>query len=93
LAESTATALHIYNFPAPDEPFKPSLKTVLLNATSITRASWNPVRPETLALCSTRPAVYMWTANSEWVNDNIGEMEDEGAECIGVPARKFVLLM
>lgn len=31
----------------------------------------------------------MWTSNSEWVNDNIGEMEDEGAECIGVPGRKF----
>ncbi|CAE6425362.1 unnamed protein product [Rhizoctonia solani] len=85
--ESTSTALHIYNFPAPDEPFKPSLKTVLLHATPITRASWNPVRAESLAISCSRSAVYMWTSNNEWVNDNVGEIEDEGAECIGVPGR------
>ncbi|CEL57758.1 WD repeat-containing protein WRAP73 OS=Mus musculus GN=Wrap73 PE=2 SV=2 [Rhizoctonia solani AG-1 IB] len=89
--ESTSTALHIYNFPAPDEPFKPSLKTVLLHATPITRASWNPVRAESLAMSCSRPAVYMWTSNNEWVNDNVGEIEDEGAECIGVPGQEMVI--
>ncbi|KAL5641245.1 hypothetical protein ACGC1H_001658 [Rhizoctonia solani] len=89
--ESTSTALHIYNFPAPDEPFKPSLKTVLLHATSITRASWNPVRAESLAISCSRPAVYMWTSNNEWVNDNVGEVEDEGAECIGVPGQEMAV--
>ncbi|CAE6521334.1 unnamed protein product [Rhizoctonia solani] len=89
--ESTSTALHIYNFPAPDEPFKPSLKTVLLHATPISRASWNPVRAESLAISCSRPAVYMWTSNNEWVNDNVGEIEDEGAECIGVPGQEMAI--
>ncbi|KDN50136.1 hypothetical protein RSAG8_01472, partial [Rhizoctonia solani AG-8 WAC10335] len=90
--ESTSTALHIYNFPAPDEPFKPTLKTVLLHATPVTRASWNPVRAESLAISCSRPAVYMWTSNNEWVNDNAGDVEDEGAECIGVPGRESNML-
>jgi hypothetical protein len=46
------------------------------------------VRAESLAMSCSRPAVYMWTSNNEWVNDNVGEIEDEGAECIGVPGRK-----
>lgn len=87
LLESTPTALHIYNFPAPDEPFKPCLKTVLLHATAVARASWNPVRPETLAVCCSRPGIYMWTANNEWISESVGELETEGAECIGVPGR------
>ena len=87
--ESTPTALHIYNFPAPDEPFKPCLKTVLLHVAAVTRASWNPVRPETLAVCCSRPGVYMWTANSEWISENVGEFETEVAECIGVPGRGY----
>ncbi|KAF8605108.1 YVTN repeat-like/Quino protein amine dehydrogenase [Ceratobasidium sp. AG-I] len=89
--ESTPTALHVYNFPAPDEPFKPCLKTVLLHAAAVTRASWNPVRPETLAVCCSRPGVYMWTSNSEWISESVGEFETEVAECIGVPGQELTV--
>ncbi len=80
--------MHIYNFPSPDEPFKPGLRTVLLHASAVARACWNPVRAETLALCCSRPGVYIWTASNDWINEG-GELDGEGAECMGVPGRKW----
>ncbi|KAG8714579.1 hypothetical protein FRC08_011727 [Ceratobasidium sp. 394] len=86
--ESVSTALHIYNFPSPDEPFKPGLRTVLLHASAVARACWNPVRAETLALCCSRPGVYIWTASNDWISEG-GELDGEGAECMGVPGQEL----
>ncbi|QRV91033.1 WD40 domain-containing protein [Ceratobasidium sp. AG-Ba] len=86
--ESAPTALHIYNFPAPDEPFKPGLRTVLLHASPVARACWNPVRAETLVICCARPGMYIWTAASDWISEE-GDMDGEGAECMGVPGQEL----
>ncbi|KAG8699340.1 hypothetical protein FRC09_006673 [Ceratobasidium sp. 395] len=88
--ESISTALHICNFPAPDEPFKPRLRTVLLHGSAVTHACWNPVRAETLAVCCSRPGVYIWTASNDWISEG-GDADGEGAECMGVPGQELTV--
>ncbi|KAJ3548329.1 hypothetical protein NMY22_g1298 [Coprinellus aureogranulatus] len=83
--ENTPNVLHIFEFPSPQEPFLPRLRSVLLHQQPILYARWNPVRKGSLALCCGTQAVYTWS--DEWVGDS--EQEEEMAECIGVPAKKF----
>ncbi|KAJ7630817.1 WD repeat-containing protein 8 [Roridomyces roridus] len=83
--ENTPTAVHIFDFPLPEQAFSPQLRAVLLHSQPVLHARWNPVRKGSLTLCCGGRSIYMW--NDEWVNDK-GESE-EVAECIGVPAREF----
>ncbi|TFK36832.1 WD repeat-containing protein 8 [Crucibulum laeve] len=83
--ENTPAALHIFDFPAPNQTFKPRLRSVLVNLQPILYARWNPVRKGSLALCCGTQSVYTWS--DEWLGE--GGNEEEMAECIGVPAKKF----
>ncbi|KII93811.1 hypothetical protein PLICRDRAFT_49829 [Plicaturopsis crispa FD-325 SS-3] len=85
--ENVPTAVHIYAFPSPAEPtFAPRLRSVLVHTKPILHARWNPVRRGALALCCGNRCMYTWS--DEWVGDTDG-VEEEMAECIGVPAKKF----
>jgi hypothetical protein len=79
--ENSPTALHIYAFPSPSEPFHPSLRTVILHNQPVLHARWNPIRTGSLLLCCGTGAVYTWNADWEDAEHNVIEM----AECIGVP--------
>ncbi|KAF9015498.1 WD repeat-containing protein 8 [Cyathus striatus] len=83
--ENSPNAVHIFDFPSPKERFMPKLRTLLLHSEPVLHARWNPVRKGSLALCSGVQSVYIWS--DEWVGE--GGKEEEMAECIGVPARKF----
>ncbi|KAF8585584.1 YVTN repeat-like/Quino protein amine dehydrogenase [Ramaria rubella] len=83
--ENAPTALHIYDFPKPPEPFNPQLRSVLLHNHTILRVQWNPVCAGSLLLCCGTGAVYTWT--SEW--EHAEHTCPEIAECIGVPTEKF----
>lgn len=92
--ESSPTALFIYSFPSPSERFKPKLRSVLLQSTPILQARWNPVRAGALVLCCGGGGMYMWS--NEWSSEsedkaNTDADEEEIAECIGIPAKKFQL--
>ncbi|KAH9838777.1 YVTN repeat-like/Quino protein amine dehydrogenase [Rhodofomes roseus] len=92
-------AIWLYVFPsfarppdsrsAPPAVMKPKLRSVLLHASAVTSAVWNPVRKASLVCATGGGAVYLWS--DEWVSaspEGEGEAE-EVAECVGVPARKF----
>jgi len=83
--ENAPTALHIYAFPAPAEPFNPSLRSVILHNQPVLHARWNPIRAGSLLLCCGTGAVYTWNADWDDAEHNLIEM----AECIGVPTDKF----
>ncbi|KAI0067787.1 YVTN repeat-like/Quino protein amine dehydrogenase [Artomyces pyxidatus] len=83
--ENVPTAVHLFAFPTPGEPFTPHLRSVLVHTKPVLHARWNPVRRGSLALNCGERALYMWS--DEWVGE--GGSEEEMAECIGVPAKKF----
>ncbi|KAF6766529.1 WD repeat-containing protein 8 [Ephemerocybe angulata] len=83
--ENTPNTLHIFDFPSPQEPFLPHLRTVLIHQQPIQHARWNPVRKGSLSLCCGTQSVYVWS--DEWAGDS--GQEEEMAECIGVPAKNF----
>lgn len=83
-SDNIPAAVHIYDFPSPQEEFVPRLRSVLLHSLPVLNARWNPVRKGSLVLCCGTQSVYIWS--DEWVGES-GE-EEEMAECIGVPARK-----
>ncbi|KAJ8517990.1 hypothetical protein ONZ45_g4900 [Pleurotus djamor] len=83
--ENVPNAVYIYDFPGPTQEFQPKLRSVLLNSSPILQARWNPLRTENLALCTGLRSLYTWS--SEWVGEN--GVEEEMAECIGVPAAQF----
>jgi len=83
--DSVPTAVHIYKFPSPNERFMPKLRTVLVHSQNVIHVRWNPVRKGKLALCCGGQSVYTWS--DEWSSE--GGIDEEIAECIGVPARKF----
>jgi hypothetical protein len=86
--ENVPTAVHIFDFPSPQQEFVPRLRSVLLHSHPVLSARWNPVRKGSLLLgCGTR-SVYVWS--DEWMNE--GGEEEEMAECIGVPTRKFLIV-
>lgn len=82
--DNVPTAVHIFDFPSPQQDFVPRLRSVLLHSHPVLSARWNPVRKGSLVMCCGMQSVYVWS--DEWVNES-GE-EEEMAECIGVPARK-----
>jgi hypothetical protein len=79
--------MHIFNFPSPEEPFQPKLRTVILNSSPILHARWNPQRKGSLVACCGNRSIYTWS--DEWIGES-GEAE-EMAECIGVPASELRL--
>ncbi|KAF5355775.1 hypothetical protein D9756_004069 [Leucocoprinus leucothites] len=83
--DNIPTAVHIFDFPSPQQEFVPRLRSVLIHSNPVLNARWNPVRKGSLVLCCGMQSVYVWS--DEWVNE-AGE-EEEMAECIGVPAQKF----
>ncbi|KAJ6604531.1 quinon protein alcohol dehydrogenase-like superfamily [Mycena vulgaris] len=83
-AENSPTAVHIYDFPSPEQDFMPRLRTVLLHSSPVIHARWNPVRKGRMALCSATQSLYIWS--DEWLGDS---GEEEMAECIGIPAKNF----
>ncbi|KAF8973707.1 WD repeat-containing protein 8 [Flammula alnicola] len=83
--DNVPTAVYLFDFPSSREKFMPKLRTVLIHSQSVLHARWNPVRKGSLALCCGSQSVYIWS--DEWHGES-GE-EEEMAECIGVPAKKF----
>ncbi|KAG6851214.1 hypothetical protein H0H93_015224 [Arthromyces matolae] len=75
------TAVHIFDFPKPS----PKLRSVILHTQPVQHVLWNPVRNGNLIICCGSCSVYTWS--NEWIGAE-GE-EEEIAECIGVPAKKF----
>ncbi|KIM66308.1 hypothetical protein SCLCIDRAFT_1153469 [Scleroderma citrinum Foug A] len=82
--ENVPTLVHIYDFPAPSDPFVPRLRCVLQHQNPVLNARWNPVRKGSLVICCGTQSIYTWS--DEWVGD--GGDEEEMAECIGVPTTK-----
>ncbi|KAJ3565461.1 hypothetical protein NP233_g7617 [Leucocoprinus birnbaumii] len=83
--DNVPTAVHIFDFPSPQQEFVPRLRSVLLHTNPVLNARWNPVRKGSLVLCCGAQSVYVWS--DEWMSE-LGE-EEEMAECVGVPAHKF----
>ncbi|KAF9524092.1 WD repeat-containing protein 8 [Crepidotus variabilis] len=83
--ENVQNAVYIYDFPASRQTTTPKLRTVLLHSQPALHARWNPVRKGSLSLCCGLQSVYTWS--DEWHGE--GGEEEEMAECIGVPAKKF----
>ncbi|KAF9455040.1 YVTN repeat-like/Quino protein amine dehydrogenase [Macrolepiota fuliginosa MF-IS2] len=83
--DNVPTAVHIFDFPSPQEVFVARLRSVLLHSHPVISSRWNPARKGSLVLCCGTQGVYTWS--DEWVSES-GE-EEEMAECIGVPAQKF----
>jgi hypothetical protein len=67
----------------------PKLRTVLVHSQNVIHVRWNPVRKGKLALCCGGQSVYTWS--DEWSSE--GGIDEEIAECIGVPASKPCLLL
>ncbi|KAF8167781.1 WD repeat-containing protein 8 [Crassisporium funariophilum] len=84
-SDNIPSAVHIFSFPSARETFSPRLRTVLLHSQPVLHARWNPVRKGNLGLCCGNQSVYTWS--DEWQGES-GE-DEEMAECIGVPAKKF----
>ncbi|KAJ7293460.1 quinon protein alcohol dehydrogenase-like superfamily [Mycena rebaudengoi] len=82
--ENAPTAVHIFDFPSPNQDFVPKLRAVLLHSRPVLHARWNPVRKGSLALCCGAQSLYMWS--DEWLGET---GEEEMSECIGVPAKNF----
>jgi len=83
--ENVPTIIHIFSFPSSSEPFTPKLRSILMHTKPILHARWNPVRKGSLAICCGTRSMYIWS--DEWVGEE--GAEEEMAECIGVPAKKF----
>ncbi|EIW86833.1 WD repeat-containing protein 8 [Coniophora puteana RWD-64-598 SS2] len=83
--ENVNSAVYLYDFPSASEPFVPKLRCVLANSRPIVQCRWNPIRKGSLALCCGEGSVYTWS--NEWVSE--GGVEEDIAECIGVPAKQF----
>ncbi|KAF8230672.1 WD repeat-containing protein 8 [Tricholoma matsutake] len=83
--DNVPTVVHIYSFPSSRDSFTPKLRTVLLHSQAVAHVRWNPVRKGRLALCCGGQSVYTWS--DEWSSE--GGVDEEMAECIGVPAKKF----
>ncbi|PPQ81698.1 hypothetical protein CVT26_007771 [Gymnopilus dilepis] len=83
--ESIPNAVFLFDFPSSREKFMPKLRTVLLHSQPVLHARWNPTRKGSLVLCCGIQSIYIWS--DEWQGES-GE-DEEMAECIGVPAKKF----
>ncbi|KAF7799243.1 hypothetical protein EIP86_010475 [Pleurotus ostreatoroseus] len=91
--ESTPHVVHLFSFPSPGDSVKegttlvPQLRSVLIHTQSVVKATWNPVRKGSLALCCSGGGLYLWS--DEWVGEGDDGDSDEVAECVGVPAREY----
>ncbi|KAI9445082.1 YVTN repeat-like/Quino protein amine dehydrogenase [Lactarius indigo] len=83
--ENVPTAVHLFAFPGPGEAFSPHLRSVLLHSSAVVHANWNPVQKGRLVLSCGGQAMYLW--NEEWAGES--EAEEEMAECVAIPAKKF----
>jgi len=83
-SECAPTVIYLYNFPSPQERFAPYLRSVLIHTQPVLHVQWNPVRKGSLALCCGSRGAYTWS--DEWVGEN--GVEEEMAECIGIPNGK-----
>ncbi|KAI0004214.1 YVTN repeat-like/Quino protein amine dehydrogenase [Russula compacta] len=83
--EGVPMAVHLFAFPGPGESFSPRLRSVLLHSSAVLHAHWNPVRQGRLALSCGGQAMYLWS--EEWIGE--GGAEEEMAECVGIPAKRF----
>ncbi|KAF7347943.1 WD repeat-containing protein WRAP73 [Mycena venus] len=83
--ENSPTVVHIFDFPSPEQEFLPRLRTVLLHSRPVLHARWNPDRKGSMTLCCGAQSLYMWS--DEWLGES--GVEEEMAECIGVPAKNF----
>lgn len=83
--EHCSEAVHIYTFPRAPAEFKPALRAVMHQRSSVRTARWNPGvggggRANSLVACTGSGGLYMWRdSNPEWMND------EEVAECVGIP--------
>ena len=96
--ESAPAVVHVFAFPSAAElqshtqPAMPRLRSVLVHGQNVVGATWNPIKPGTLAVCTASEGVYVW--HKDWVGEvqrEDGQMEEvtqETAECIGVPTRE-----
>ncbi|KAG1842729.1 hypothetical protein F4604DRAFT_1689825 [Suillus subluteus] len=80
--ENCPTVVHLYDFPALSDPFVPWLRCIFQHSKPVLHAQWNPVHKGSLALCSGSGSIYTWSDG--WIGDN--GVEEDMAECIGVPA-------
>lgn len=86
--EQCPTLAFIYNFPSPEEPCIPRLRSVIQCAQNILHAqvSHSPtISGTTIALCTGTAAIYLW--NDDRVLDESGQ-KGELAECVSVPSEK-----
>lgn len=86
--ENVPNAVYLYDFPTPSQEFSPKLRSVLLHSSPVLQVRWNPIRKGNLALCCGLRSIYTWS--DEWLGDN--DVEEEMAECIGVPTSKLISL-
>ncbi|KAI0001905.1 YVTN repeat-like/Quino protein amine dehydrogenase [Russula vinacea] len=73
--ESVPTSVHLFAFPGPGEAFSPRLRSVFLHSSPVC----------VFALSCGGQAMYLWS--EEWIGES--GAEEEMAECIGIPAKKF----
>lgn len=90
--ENAPTVVLIYEFPHTlskeinlNLTDVPQLRSVLIQQQPVMQASWNPLRKGVLSLCTGTSSLYTWS--DEWIGD---DGEEEMAECIGVPAGRFL---
>lgn len=89
--ENAPAVVHIYEFPHtlsetnPNLTDVPRLRSLLIQQQPVVQASWNPVRKGVLSLCTGGSSLYTWS--DEWVGE---DGEEEMAECVGIPASKFL---
>jgi hypothetical protein len=85
LWEQCPNLVFLYNFPGPDEPCTPRLRTVLQCDKPVlhARVSSTPtVKGTTVAVSTGKKAVYLWNDDRELdENGQRGEL----AECVGIP--------
>ena len=90
--ENAPAVVHIYEFPYTlskeinlNLTDVPRLRSLLIQQQPVLQASWNPVRKGVISLCTGGSSLYTWS--DEWVGE---DGEEEMAECIGIPAGRFL---
>lgn len=87
VVDNVPAAVHIFDFPAPQQEFTPRLRSILLHNNPVLNARWNPVRRGSLALCCGTQSIFIW--NDKWASET---GEEEMAECICVPTRTRIFI-
>lgn len=93
--ESAPTAIFLYSLPSASEQnvptrpevspsTSPKLRSVLIHASPVIAAKWNPVRKGNLVITCGSGSIYLWS--DEWIKDEETGETEEVAECVGIPA-------